>query len=86
MSETISLDWIGATLRAIQAEQRSIRDENTLIKSALNAAGIVLSQRIADFEAHVDSRLDQSENRLARFEARIDTRLSRIEQLLEGRP
>ena len=47
MSETISLDWIGTTLRAVQAEQRSIRNETALIRSALSEAVTVLLDRIA---------------------------------------
>jgi len=43
MSETISLDWIGARLRAIQAEQRTLRSENELIRTSLtNTLGEVL--------------------------------------------
>jgi hypothetical protein len=58
MSETISLDWIGSTLRTIQAEQRSIRDENALIRSSLSDAISVILQRIATFEALMDTRMD----------------------------
>jgi len=58
MSETISLDWIGTTLRTIQAEQRSTRDENALIRSALSEAITVLLARIGTFEAHIDTRMD----------------------------
>jgi hypothetical protein len=58
MSETISLDWIGSTLRTIQAEQRSIRDENALIRSGLHDAISVILQRISTFEALIDTRMD----------------------------
>jgi hypothetical protein len=65
MSETISLEWIGTTLRAVQAEQRSIRNENALIRSALSEAVTVLLDRIAQFEAQTDTRTDRLEQRMA---------------------
>lgn len=79
MSETVSLDWIGVTLRELQAEQRSIRDENRLIRSAISEMATVLLQRIGTFEAHVDVRLDQQRqeiaNRLDELAATISRRL-----------
>ena len=68
MSETVSLEWIGTTLRSIQAEQRSIRDENRLIRQSLIDALTVLTQRIANFEAYLDTRFDQLSARLDRIE------------------
>jgi hypothetical protein len=65
MSDTVSLDWIGTTLRAVQAEQRSIRNENALIRSALSEAVTVLLDRIAQFEAQTDARIDRLEQRMA---------------------
>ena len=66
MSETVSLEWIGAMLRELQAEQRSIhaetrliRNESQLIHNALNEAITLLMQRIGNFEARGDVRLDQ---------------------------
>ena len=44
---SVSLEWIGATLRTIQAEQRSVRDENKLIRSALSEAITLMMARIA---------------------------------------
>ena len=64
VSETVSLEWIGATLRAIQAEQRSIRLESGLLQSALTAAVTALLQRIGEFEAHMDTRFDEFEQRI----------------------
>ena len=73
MSETISLDWIGTTLRTIQAEQRSVRDENALIRAALNESISVILQRIAAFEAHPDSRMDV-----------LNLRLDGLQKLIEA--
>jgi len=72
MSETISLDWIGTTLRTIQAEQRSIRDENALIRGALSEAITVLLARIAAFEAHIDTRMDVLNVRLDGLQRALD--------------
>ena len=60
MSDVIDLAWSGTTLRSIQAEQRSIRGENQLIRSALNEAITLLMQRIGNFEAYMDTRFDQT--------------------------
>ncbi len=68
MSDTVSLEWIGTTLRSIQAEQRSIWDENKLIREALSGGLTVLMQRIANFEAYLDTRFDQLSIRLDRIE------------------
>jgi len=66
MSETTgNLDRIGRTLRELQAEQRSIRDENMLIRAAISEMATVLLQRIGNFEAHVDIRLDQQRQEIA---------------------
>ena len=78
MSDTISLDWIGAELRKIQAEQRSIRDENALIRSALSDAMTVLLKRIGNFEAYSDTRLDE-------LRKHVDARFDRLESLITRR-
>jgi len=59
MSETISLEWIGAQLRTIQAEQRTIRAENELLRSALGDMLRVLNDRIGNFEALAEARIDR---------------------------
>jgi len=82
MSDAVSLDWIGATLRAVQAEQRSIRDENRLIRSALNEAITVIIQRIGVFEALVDVRVDGVEKRIDAIAKGIDD----IKVMLGARP
>jgi len=80
MSETISLDWIGSTLRAIQAEQRSILDESHLIRSAVSEMAHVLLARIAAFEALVDTRINVVGVRLDGLNGRFD----RLEELIRG--
>ena len=86
MSETISLDWIGARLRAIQAEQRTLRSENELIRTSLtNTLGEVLrllSERIGNFEALSEARVESVEARLGG----IGAQLGRIEALLKPAP
>lgn len=79
MSDTIGLEFIGATLRAIQAEQRTLRTENELLRKevarlAANLASReqllevprVLSDRIGNFEALMEARFDQLAVQLAR--------------------
>ena len=62
MSDVISLDWIGGQLRAILAEQRTIRAENEIFRStilnALNEVVRVLNDRIGNFEALTEARID----------------------------
>ena len=87
MSEPpVSLEWIGRALLAIQADTRSLRDENALIRSELGLMARrdelldvlkVLSDRIASFEATVLARLDQTERS-------INERLELIERRLLG--
>ena len=80
MSDMISLDWIGAQLRVIQAEQRTPRTENDLLRTTiLNSLGDVvqvLSDRISNFEALLEARIDHLattiEPRLAQLESRQD--------------
>jgi hypothetical protein len=80
VSDTVSLEWIGTTLRAVQAEQRSIRSENALIRSALSEAVTVLLDRIAQFEAQTDARIDRLEQRMAEAVAGI----GEVKNLLGG--
>lgn len=89
MSDTISLDWIGGQLRVIQAEQRTLRMENDLLRTTiLNSLGDVvrvLSDRISNFEALLEARIDHMatsiEPRLAGLETRFDRLESRFDQL-----
>ena len=87
MSEPpVSLEWIGRALLAIQADTRSMRDENALTRSELGRMARrdelldvlkVLSDRIVSFEATVLARLDQTERS-------INERLELIERRLLG--
>lgn len=83
MSEAISLEFIGSTLRAIQAEQRNARAENELIRGEIGrlAGGAVtrellsevlrlLMERIGNFEALMETRLDQLLVQLAQRDAK----------------
>ena len=88
MSEAVSLDPIGRTLLAIQAEMRTIRDENSLIRRELATKASrdelldmlrMLSDRIGSFEATVLARLDQTERSL-------HERLTHLEALLPPKP
>ena len=88
MSEAVSLDPIGRTLLAIQAEMRTIRDENSLIRRELATKASrdelldilrMLSDRIGSFEATMLARLDQTERSL-------HERLTHLEALLPPKP
>ena len=72
MSDAVSLEFIGTTLRAIQAEQRTLRGENELIRREVGrVAGLVatrdgllevlrvVTDRIGTFEALMEARFDQ---------------------------
>ena len=75
MSDTLSLEFITRTLANIQAEQRSIRDENQLLRSAISELTNVLLARVGNFEAYVDTKL-----------AALDVKLDRLLQAVEHRP
>jgi hypothetical protein len=77
VSETIGLDLIGAILRTMQAEQRTLRTENELIRKEMGRmAGImatrqevsdvlrVITDRIGNCEALTETRFDQLFTRL----------------------
>lgn len=68
MSDQVSLDFIMATLRSVQAEQRSIRSESQIMKEAFSASFTVLMRRLGEFEARMDTRLDQIGQRLDSLE------------------
>jgi hypothetical protein len=88
VSEAVSLDLIGRALLAIQAEMRTIRDENSLIRRELATKASrdelldmlrMLSDRIGSFEATVLARLDQTERSL-------HERLAHLAALLPPKP
>jgi hypothetical protein len=71
--------FIGRRMNEIQAEMRTIRSENALLHQTITNAVVTLSavfnDRIAAFEARMETRLDQSERS-------VEGRLTRIEALL----
>jgi hypothetical protein len=68
---TISLDWIGRTLRALQADYRTLRAE----VDALRAEVAGLPAAVADVIRGSESRIM---DRIAAAEARTDSRLDRL--------
>lgn len=69
MSEVITLEWIGAEIRKIQAEQRNIHAENKLIREGMSEMINVLLARIGNFEALIEIRLDRIDAQLAKIGA-----------------
>jgi len=70
------LDFLGATLRAIQAEQRTPRMENELIRKEIGRLASrdellevprVPAKRIGNFEALMEARFDQLRGQLAQL-------------------
>ena len=75
---TVTLEFIGATLRSIQAEQRTLRMENGLIRETMSRelgrlatreelveVLRVLADRIGNFEALMETRFDQLGSQVA---------------------
>ena len=90
MSETITLEFIGATLRAIQAEQRTLRLENELIRKELGRCATrdellevlrVIVDRIANFEALMETRFDAQNRRMDQMAGRIDEMGGQVGQI-----
>ena len=88
MSDAVSLELIGSSLRAIQAEQRTIRNENELIRKEIGRMASrdellevlrVLADRIGGLERLTDARFDQ-------LERSVHEPLERIEQLVRPAP
>ena len=74
--DTPSLEYIGRTLLAIQAEQRTLRDENKLIRQELGKLASrdevlrvldVLADRISDLEALTRAQFAMLERRFDRL-------------------
>jgi chromosome segregation ATPase len=87
MSDTISLEWIGARLRAIQAEQRTLLTQYELTRTMLSEVLRLLSERIGNFEALSEARIERVETRLDGIETRmggIETRMDGIETRMDG--
>jgi hypothetical protein len=73
----LSLEWIGATLRAIQAEQRTLRDENQLMRKQLER--MLTRQEMSEILAVIVDRI-------AGFEKLMETRFDKLEARLGGEP
>jgi predicted nucleic acid-binding Zn-ribbon protein len=69
MSETVSLERTGSTLRELQAGQRSIYIEKQQIRTALNEAITHLMQRIGSLEAHIEDQRQEIVGRLEQLAA-----------------
>src|SRR5271166_2376230 len=70
--ENVRLDWISAMLRTIQAEQRSMRDENDLLRKTVLEVVRLLGDRIGSVEALIEAKIEESE-------AKVDARIDRLE-------
>jgi prefoldin subunit 5 len=79
MSDALSLELIGRLLRQIQAEQRTLRGEITMIRADMAhmraemitkrevlEAVTVIVDRIGNFEALMETRMDQLAAKLER--------------------
>jgi prefoldin subunit 5 len=84
MSEAINLEFIGSTLRSIQAEQRTLRSENELLRSEIGRlAGAMatrdtimevlrlIMERIGNFEALMETRIDMLSGQVATIAAAV---------------
>ena len=55
MVETISLEWLSANVRQLQADIRTLRSDIALLNKRID----IIVDRVAMFEAKVESRLVQ---------------------------
>jgi hypothetical protein len=55
----IDVRLLGEQVRRLQADVRGIRDDMKLLRSQLERYFEVQNDRLAAFEAHLDSRIDQ---------------------------
>jgi hypothetical protein len=85
MSDTISWEWIGAEIRKVQADQRTIRSDLSRIERRLETVHATMftredmheflravQERIAAFEALVDTRLDTQTLRFDLLDRQMD--------------
>src|SRR5271157_3201853 len=75
--ENVRLDWISAMLRTIQAEQRSMRDENELLRKTVLEVIRLLGDRIGSVEALIEAKIEESEGK-------VDARIDRLEAKIDG--
>ena len=75
----ITLDVLGVLLRQIQAEQRTLRGENELIRADLGrlAGAMVTREQLADVVRIIADRIGN-------FEALMETRLDGLEALIRA--
>jgi hypothetical protein len=87
MSDSVSLELIRGILRAIQADQRTIRGENELIRKEIGRTATrdellevlrVSADRLAGMEGRTEVRFGQ-------LERSVNERLERLEKLRAGR-
>jgi hypothetical protein len=83
MSDVIDLNWIGAQLRAIQAEQRTLKSEGELFRTMLAEVLRLLSERIGNFEALMEARIERVEARIGNFEVLVEGRFEQIDIKLD---
>ncbi len=94
MSETISLDFIGQRLLAMQSQLNAQQIELELARKELgrfagamitremlNEVVQVLAGRIGSFEALMDARMIQVEGRMGQVEGRMDRLAERMDRL-----
>lgn len=84
MSDPVNLTLLGELVRTIQADLRSLRGENRMNRAALHEALSVLVERVGNFEAYIDTRLDQHrvhiDQRLSAEREHLDRRLDALAQ------
>jgi hypothetical protein len=84
MIDTLSLEFIGATLRSIQAEQRTLRMENALLRESIAGLATQMATQMATRKELLEV-LNVLVERIANFEALTETRLDRLGTHLDGR-
>lgn len=70
MADVADVKMLGQLMRELQAQMRTLRDDNRLIREELAVKvtrddlfrlATVITDRFAELEAHTDNRLDQIE-------------------------
>ena len=77
MVETISLEWLSANVRQLQADIRTLRSDIALLNKRID----IIVDRVAMFEAKVESRLVQIDTNMGILLARsnqLDTKVDMI--------
>ena len=75
MADSLSLDFIGATLRTVQADQRVLRSELEMLRQELRGRldqlERSLNDKFAGIEARIDTRFDAMQSETVRTLAQI---------------